>query len=90
MNILLIFCITSSFYRLPLRQRDAVITSVRPTLFHAVAVLGSICVPLPDPVSSPLEFVELGCDQTIAELIVFIREEERIAIVSPLVGSSCV
>ena len=32
MNIFLIFCITSSFYRLPFRQRDAVITSVRPII----------------------------------------------------------
>ena len=35
MNIFLIFFLafTSSFYRLPFRQRDAVITSVRPSMF---------------------------------------------------------
>ena len=45
MDILLIlyeyssdFCITSSFYRLPLRQRDAVITSVRP-LGHCLVTI---------------------------------------------------
>ena len=30
MNIFLIYTITSSLYRLPSRQRDAIITSVRP------------------------------------------------------------